>query len=76
MNNDKVFNAANKIKELRKEQNKTQKDVALAIGMTEQAVANYETGKREPKLKTWRKLANFFGVQVGYLIGGTENVGN
>lgn len=62
----------NRIKQLRIEQHKTQKDVASYIEMTEQAVANYETGKREPKLATWKKLADFFGVSLLYITGQSE----
>lgn len=33
------------------------------------ALGKYERGKREPKLETWIKLADFFGVPVSYLQG-------
>ncbi|AMY13431.1 hypothetical protein ADV92_02215 [Limosilactobacillus reuteri] len=33
------------------------------------ALGKYERGEREPKLETWRKLADFFGVSVSYLQG-------
>ncbi|MDU7064139.1 MAG: helix-turn-helix transcriptional regulator, partial [Lactobacillus paragasseri] len=32
-------------------------------------ISQYERGKREPKLETWQKLADFFGVSVPYLQG-------
>lgn len=59
----------NRIKELRIEQKKTQKDAADFLGMSEQVLSYYERGKREPKLKTWEKLAEYFGVPVPYLMG-------
>lgn len=59
----------NRIKEVRLSQNKTQKDVAKYLGITEQALSFYERGKREPKLETWKKLADYFDVPVGYLQG-------
>ncbi len=60
---------ANRIRELRAEKNISQAQLAHEIGMTEQALSYYERGKREPKLATWVKLANYFGVPVSYLQG-------
>ena len=64
----------NRIKELRAEKNISQAQLAHEIGMTGQAVYNYELGKREPKLATWVKLADYFGVSVGYLQGIEERL--
>lgn len=60
---------ANRIRELRAEKNISQAQLANEIGMTGQALHYYELGKREPKLATWIKLADYFGVSVGYLQG-------
>lgn len=59
----------NRIKQLRLEQHKTQKEVGKAIGLSDRAIAHYEKGIREPKLETWVKLADFFGVPTPYLQG-------
>lgn len=59
----------NRIKEIRQEKNLSQTDIAKALGVTRQAISLYEKGDREPKLETWRKLADFFGVSVPYLQG-------
>lgn len=59
----------NRINELRLNNNKTQKDIADYLGLTEQAIAYYEKGKRTPKPETWQALADFFGVSVPYLQG-------
>lgn len=59
----------NRIKQLRLEQHKTQKEVGKAIGLSDRAIAHYEKGIREPKLETWIKLADFFDVPVYYLQG-------
>lgn len=59
----------NRIKQLRLEQHKTQKEVGKAIGLSDRAIAHYEKGIREPKLETWVKLADFFNVPVSYLQG-------
>lgn len=59
----------NRILELRKKNKVSQSDVAKALNVTRQAISQYETGDREPKLETWKKLADFFGVSVPYLQG-------
>lgn len=59
----------NRIRELRAKKNISQAQLAHEIGMTKQALSYYELGKREPKLATWVKLANYFSVSVGYLQG-------
>lgn len=59
----------NRIKEIRQEKNLSQTDIAKALGVTRQAISLYEKGDREPKLETWEKLADFFGVSVPYLQG-------
>lgn len=59
----------NRILELRKKKKVSQGDVAKALNVTRQAISQYETGDREPRLETWQKLADFFGVSVPYLQG-------
>ncbi|MGO2978811.1 MAG: helix-turn-helix transcriptional regulator, partial [Leuconostoc mesenteroides] len=63
----------NRISELRKETNTSQAELAKLLGVTRQAISLYEKwpdkGGREPKIDTWEKLANFFGVSVPYIQG-------
>ncbi|MBZ1528828.1 helix-turn-helix domain-containing protein [Leuconostoc mesenteroides] len=63
----------NRISELRKETNTSQTELAKLLGVTRQAISLYEKwpdkGGREPKIDTWEKLANFFGVSVPYIQG-------
>lgn len=59
----------NRIKKMRQVKGVSQQNVAKALGLTRQAIALYETGQREPKLETWQKLANYFGVSVPSLMG-------
>ena len=61
----------NRLKILRLVNNKTQKDLAKYLNVSEQAIAYYEQGKREPKLETWQALADYFNVSVPYLRGAT-----
>lgn len=59
----------NRIKQLRQKNHLTLKEVSQKVGMANNTISRYETGKREPTLKTWQKLADFFGVSVPYLQG-------
>lgn len=59
----------NRLKQLRKEKGLLLEQVGKAVGLATNTISRYETGKREPKLETWQKLANFFNVPVDYLLG-------
>lgn len=59
----------NRLKELRKQQGLTQMEASYAIGLHDNTLCQYETGKRNPKPEIWQKLADFYGVSVPYLQG-------
>ncbi len=63
----------NRIEKLRKEKGLTLQQVADAIGVGNNTISRYENGKREPKLETWLKLAEFFNVPVAYLQGVSDD---
>ena len=54
----------NRIKEIRNAKKKTLREVADALNTSNQNVSNWEHGKSEPKLETWKRLADYFGVSV------------
>ena len=62
----------NRLKELRQKNNLTLRALGEKINMSSARLSQYENGKREPKIETWEKLANFFGVSVPYLQGFAE----
>lgn len=62
----------NRLKELRIKQGLNQKEVAAVLDTTQQAISLYECGKREPKIKTWQKLAGFFKEPISYVMGVDE----
>ena len=64
----------NRLKELRQKNNLTLKELGQKIGMANNTLSQYETGKREPKLDTWQALADFFNVSVPYLQGIDEGI--
>ena len=59
----------NRIAELRKESNLTLQQVADAIGVGNNTISRYETGKRKPSKEVLTKLSNLFRVPVSYLAG-------
>ena len=63
----------NRLLELRKERNISQKELAFSLGITTGAVANYEVGSRTPRVNDLIKMADFFGVSIDYLLGRTNN---
>lgn len=58
-----------KLKELRKIKNVSQKEVSEAIGVTLSAYSNYEQGIREPSYAILKKICVYFDVSADYLIG-------
>lgn len=64
----------NRILELRKKNNYTLADVAKVLGVGTNTISRYETGKREPKIETWDKLAMFFQVPTSYLMGLSNDI--
>ena len=61
----------NRIKEIRQEKKLSLFDLAKKLNISQQAISLYEKGDREPKLETWRALADYFDVSVPYLRGAT-----
>ena len=61
-----------RIKELRKENNFTQQELAEKLELTNSTVSDWETGRSEPDLETLTKLAKLFSVTTDYLLGLSE----
>ncbi|MBJ7631651.1 helix-turn-helix transcriptional regulator [Weissella confusa] len=59
----------NRIKELREKRNLTLRELEKEVGISFGALGNYENERREPRLKAWKTLADYFGVPVAYLQG-------
>ena len=66
---DNVF--CKNLKNIRKEKNLTQKQVALKLGVVESCYANWEQGRTEPSIEMLRKLGEIFNVYIDELINGT-----
>ena len=59
----------NRIKELRLKHNLTLRQLGKELDMYDSRISQYETGKRQPNIETWQKLADYFNVSVPYLQG-------
>lgn len=59
----------NRIRELRAEKNLSLMQLEQELGISYFTLRRYEREETEPKLDTWLKLADYFGVPVGYLQG-------
>ena len=62
-----------RLKEIRLEKGFTQKQLAIAVGLTETALCNYEKGIREPSLDVFKQLCIVLEVSSDYLLGLTDD---
>ena len=62
----------NRLKELRKDKNKSQKEIAELLKVNEKTISRWEKGERPIKTDKAQLLADHFGVSVGYLLGYDE----
>lgn len=58
-----------RIRQTRKAQGMTQKQVAELCGMADSAIRKYESGSQKPKLETLCKIANALNVSPSFLAG-------
>jgi transcriptional regulator with XRE-family HTH domain len=61
-----------RIKELRKSKNLTQKQLAEILNVKSQTMQMFEYGTRRPKLENLITLADYFDVSLDYLVGRTD----
>ena len=62
-----VFNE--RLKLLRKENNITQKQLAVDIEASERGIQHYELGERKPSYELIIRLCLYFNVSADYLLG-------
>ena len=48
-------------------------DVSRATGISNMTLSDWKNGNTKPKTDTMKKIANFFGVSVDYLMEGKES---
>ena len=62
----------NIFKRLRNSCGLTQAEMAEKLGISRSTIGMYETGAREPDFETLEKIADFFDVDIDYLLGRTD----
>ena len=60
---------AKRLKDLRIENNISQKQLGKEIGVSSTCIVRWEQGSRIPTLDAASKVAQFFGVSIDYLAG-------
>jgi transcriptional regulator with XRE-family HTH domain len=67
--------SGSKLRAIRSLKGMTQAQLAEASGVSPTAITEYEKGKRDLRADTIRKLCEALGVQVKYIVDGTEITG-
>lgn len=62
-----------RLKELRLRDKKTQKELAVLLGIDRTTYTKYETEASEPNLETLFTLADYFDVSLDYLVGRSDD---
>ena len=57
------------LRKIRKEKGLTMKQLGAIVGVTEAAISQYETGKREADFETLLKISEALDCTVDYLLG-------
>lgn len=67
---------AQQLKKLRNRDNISQAKLAITLGITQQAIAKWETNKATPDPDMLNKIADYFHVSADYLLGREKNDNN
>lgn len=62
----------NVFKHLRIASGLTQAEMAEKLGVSKSTISMYENGNREPDFETLEAIADFFNVDIDYLLGRTD----
>ena len=69
MNQEKIGNL---IKEIRKNNNLTQKELADKLGVTYQAVSKWETGLNIPDIAIIRQISKMYNIDINEILDGEK----
>lgn len=64
-----MSNFSKKLRDLRKKKGLTQQELSDRLGISRSAVSMYEREDREPDFETLELIADFFNVDMNYLLG-------
>lgn len=62
-----------RIRDLREDNDKTQKEIAKELNCSQQVYSNYELGQRDIPTDILIKLSKYYGVSVDYILGISDN---
>lgn len=65
-------NFQNVLKSLRKSNGLTQDELAKVLKVSRSTIGMYENGLREPDYETLESIADYFNVDIDYLLGRTN----
>lgn len=60
---------ASRLKELRAKRSMSQAELAKQLGVSKSRISMYELGEREPDFYTLELIADYFNVDMDYLLG-------
>ncbi len=69
-----MINLSIKLKELRKEFNLSQRDLAKKLSISQPGYAKYENNLAEPDAENLIKLSKLYGVSTDYLLGNSTEL--
>ena len=61
-----------RLRELRDEQNISQKELADAIKVSQQSINKYENHNSQPDIEILKKMADYFNTSIDYILGYTD----
>ena len=64
----------NLIKQIRKDNNLTQKDLADKLGVTFQAVSKWENGKNIPDIAVLKQISDMFNINIDDILNGNKKI--
>lgn len=66
------MNFADRLRSLRQDNALTQQDIAQVLDVSKSSINMYERGQREPNLELLEAIADYFNVDMDYLIGRSD----
>lgn len=65
-----------RLKELRETKGISQKQLAVALNISQGAIGNWESGTRKPNSEYIKNIADYFGTTTDYLLGADDKPNN
>lgn len=65
---------SNRLKQLMEDNQITQEELAKKVGASQTVICYYMLNKREPRLSMAKKIADYFGVTIDYMMQSDEEL--